>query len=609
MRHFSIVALLVCCVVFCQAQTGVLVGTVKDKGTQALLIGATIVVEETNPLIGVSSDANGEYRLTAPTGSYTIRATLVGYKELKKYNVVLTSGNTSVINFELEEEATALEEIVVRAGPTAAVATFESPLSIQSLTTEEIKANPGGNFDISRVIQTLPGVGSSIGGVRNDILIRGGAPNENVFYLDGIEIPVINHFTTQGSSGGPQGILNVSFIEDVTLSTSAFHARYDNALSSVFQFKQRDGNTERIQGNIRLSGTELAATFDGPLSPKTTFLASARRSYLQLFFALIDLPIRPNYWDFQFKVTHRFNSRTTLTALGVGAIDEFSFAVPEESTPAKEFVIRSNPIINQNNYTVGLSLRRLIEKGYVNIALSRNYFNNRLDKFEDGQTGNESLRTLEANSDEIENKLRLDVNRSLNDWKFAFGAMAQYVQFRNDFFNVFRRQLEDENGDVIQPGLVLDYNASIDFAKYGAFVQVTRAFFNNRLSLSGGLRTDVNTFLDDGMNPLETLSPRVSLSYALADQWNVNASVGRYYKLPVYTVLGFRDDAGNFVNRNNDYIRSDHYVAGLEFLPKESLRFTLEGFYKDYAQYPVSLLRGISLANDGSQFTRWAMNL
>ncbi|GCC51569.1 TonB-dependent receptor [Chryseotalea sanaruensis] len=585
------------------AQSGTISGKIKDANTQEALIGVSVVIEGSNPIIGTSSDIEGNYKLTAPTGSYTLKATFVGYREVKKYNVVLTSGNIAIINFELQEELTTLNEIVVKAGKTAAVATLETPLSIQKLSTEEIKSNPGGNFDISRVIQSLPGVGGGTGGtVRNDIIIRGGAPNENVFYLDGIEVPIINHFTTQGSSGGPQGILNVSFIEDVTLSTSAFNARYDNPLSSVFQFKQRDGNSERIQGNIRLSGTELATTFDGPISSKTTFLASARRSYLQAFFKLIDLPIRPSYWDFQYKVTHKFNAKTSLTAIGIGAIDEFSFAVPKESTPEKEYTLRSNPFINQNSYTLGFALKHLLNNGYLNVSVSRNYLDNRLDKFEDGNNGDESLRTLKTRSDEIENKLRIDVNKSIGAWKYAYGAMFQYVQFKNDVFSVLQKELRDESDNLIQPQILLDFNTELDFLKYGAFFQTTRSFFNNRFSVSGGVRTDMNSFTDDGNNPLETLSPRVSLSYAINNQWNVNASVGSYYKIPIYTVLGYQNTQGDYINRSNKYIQSDHYVGGVEFLPNESLRFTLEGFYKSYSNYPVSISRGISLANEGASF-------
>ena len=236
-----------------RAQFASITGNVKDRATQEVLVGVSVILENTDPLVGATTDADGRFRLDALPGSYNLTATFVGYKAQTKFNVVLTTGNVSTINFELEEEQATLGEVVIEGRRSADVATIETPLSIQRLTTEEIKSNPGGNFDISRVIQALPGVGGATGvaGFRNDIIIRGGAPNENVYYLDGIEVPVINHFVTQGSAGGPQGILNVSFIEDVTLSTSAFDSRYDNVLSSVLQFQQKDGNPERLQGNFR----------------------------------------------------------------------------------------------------------------------------------------------------------------------------------------------------------------------------------------------------------------------------------------------------------------------------------------------------------------------
>lgn len=570
------------------AQTGVISGVVKDRNTQETLIGVTIVLEGTDPLVGTATDENGAYRLTAPTGNYTVRATSIGYVEQRKFNIVLSSGNSSTVNFELEELSSTLNEVVVSAARSAAASTIDNPLSIQKLSTEEIRSNPGGNFDVSRVIQSLPGVSTSPGGTRNDIIIRGGAPNENVFYLDGIEVPVINHFSTQGGSGGPQGILNVSFIDDVTINTSAFGAKYDNALSSVFQFTQREGSSERLQGNVRLSGTELATTLEGPLGSKTTFLASARRSYLQYFFQLIDLPIRPSYWDFQYKIVHKFNSKTSLTAIGIGAIDDFSFAVPKKSSPEKEYVLRSNPIINQNSYTIGFSLKHLLNKGFMNVALSRNYFNNRLDKFEDGNP--DSTRTLKSVSHEIENKLRFDLTKNVKGFKYSVGASAQYVQYDNNFFS------------QLPSSFIIQYNTDLDFVKYGVFAQLTKTMFNDRLSASGGVRTDMNSFTDDGNDPLETLSPRLSLSYAIGKKWNINSSVGRYYKLPVYTILGFRDNSGTLVNQRSKYIQSDHFVAGIEYLPANDFRFTLEGFYKKYSSYPVSITRGISLANEGAEF-------
>lgn len=586
---------------------GSISGKVIDKLTQKTLTNTNVVLEATNK--GAITDSNGLFRIAGiPLGTYNIKFTAIGYKSETLYNIAINSGNENNVNVELEPTASTLKEVIVNSNKrTVKAATLETPLSVQRLTSEEIRANPGSNFDISKVIQTLPGVGGGVGGggFRNDIIIRGGGPGENVFYLDGIEVPVINHFQTQGSSGGPQGILNVSFIEDVKLSSSAFDARYDNALSSVFQFKQRTGNPNKIQGNVRLSASELAATFEGPLSTnkKTTFLASARRSYLQLLFSLIDLPIRPNYWDFQTKITHQIDKKTTLSFIGIGAIDEFSFAEIKKATPEKLYIINSNPIIKQNTYTVGLTLKRLLQNGFLNIALSRNSFNNKIKQFEDNKLQLPSQQTLSVNSNETENKLRIDVNKNINGWKIAYGGMLQLAEYNNTTFTVLRKELRDNSGAIIQPNVSINFTSPLNnFLKYGAFIQVSKRFFDNRLGVSGGLRTDMNSFTTDGNNPLQTLSPRISFSYVLADKWTANASIGSYYKIVPYTILGFADNNNNLVNKNSKYQKSDHYVAGIEYLPNDGLRFTVEGFYKNYNNVPVSLRNGISLANLGSDF-------
>lgn len=585
------------------AQTnGIIRGNIKDKNTQELIIGATVVIEGTTN--GVSSDADGNYKLTIPVGTYRIKVSYIGYIALVKENIIVTSGNDQIVNFEIEQVASDLKEVVIGfdKGKSAVATDMVTPLSVQQLTTEEIKSNPGGNYDVSKVIQTLPGVGgSSSAAARNDIIIRGGAPNENVYYLDGIEIPVLNHFQTQGSSGGATGILNVSFIEDVKLSSSAFDARYDNALASTFIIKQREGNPEKLSGNFRLSGTEVAATLEGPLSKKTNFLASARRSYLQYLFAAIDLPIRPNFWDFQYKVTHKFNKKTTLTALGLGAIDEFSFATPKESSPENIYILRSLPYINQWNYTVGFNLKRLINKGFMNFSASRNMFNNALDKFEDDKKI-ESLRTFKLRSQEIENKFRWDINKYNNGWKLGAGLMAQYVKYNTQLFSQVTNEVRDSNGALLIPAVKVNFNSAIEFFKYGAFGSLSRNMLNEKLLVSFGVRTDMNTFLSNGNNPLKTLSPRLSAAYHLTKKMDLTASFGRYNKIPTYTTMGYRDANNILANKSMEYIHSDHYVVGAQYLPNQSLRFTLEGFYKKYGNYPVSEVNGISLANQGGDF-------
>ena len=586
---------------------GRLSGKVVDRTTQQPLAGISVSLQDS--VRATMTDSSGIFSFSGlEVKSYSILFTGTGYKPQAYYNIVISAGNETNLNIELEPAITSLSEVVIRSSRrTAAAATIESPLSVQRLTTEEIRSNPGGNFDISKVIQTLPGVGGGVGGggFRNDIIIRGGAPNENVFYLDGIEIPVINHFQTQGSSGGPQGILNVSFIEDVRLSSSAFEARYDNALSSVFQFRQRTGNPNRVQGNIRLSATDLSATLEGPVSrnKKTTFLASARRSYLQLLFSLIDLPIRPNYWDFQTKITHQLNEKTTLSLIGIGAIDAFRFAKLKEATAEKLYVLNSNPFINQWNYTAGINLKKLVKDGYVNLALSRNSFDNDIQQYQDNETMLPQEKTLSYQSRETENKLRLDVNKYRNGWKWAYGVSIQLAEYQNNTFNVLRRELKDDSGTIIQPAESINFSSPLkNFWRMGGFVQVSRRFFDSRLGVSAGLRSDMNSFTTKGMQPLETFSPRLSLSYVLAEKWTLNASVGRYFKIPPYTILGFANNNQELVNKNSLYLRSDHYVTGIEFLPSNRLRFTAEVFYKSYANVAVSVRNGISLSNLGSDF-------
>ena len=583
--------------------TGSISGTVVDRNTQKPVPGVSVSLMPATT--GSSTDSLGRFRISGINpGSYSLVLTAIGYADKTLANLVITSGNENNLSIELDPAGTSLSEVIVSGKRATVRATsLESPLSIQRLTTEEIKANPGGNFDISRVIQSLPGVGGGVGGggFRNDIIIRGGAPSENVFYLDGIEVPLINHFGTQGSGGGPQGILNVSFIEDVKLSSSAFDARYDNALSSVFQFKQKNGNPNRLQGNIRLSATELAATFDGPISPKTTFLASARRSYLQLLFQALDLPIRPNYWDFQFKTNTRINDKTSFQVLGIGAIDEFRFAAPKEATPEKLYAVNSSPLINQWNYTIGASLKRLTDRGFWTLSLSRNTLNNRADKYENNEEPSEDSRTFRINSQETENKLRFDQTVSINKWKISYGASVQYAQFSNDFYQLFRPALTDEQGNEIQPAEELNTDTRLNFLRYGAFVQTGRRVWEDRLAISAGMRVDGNSASNSVSNPFKQWSPRISASLALAANWNFSASYGLYYRLPSYTQLAFEYSQTGRSNPG-DYIRSRHLVAGFEWLPSNSTRFTLEGFYKKYSNYPVSILDGISLANKGTEF-------
>lgn len=577
---------------FAFQSTGTLSGYIKDAKTGESIPGATILVVELEK--GAISDANGFYTLEAlPTNTFTLRVSFIGYETQSRFNVVIRSGGNPDLNFELKESTEELGEVVVVANPFQKIE--ETPLSIQKLSREEIATYPGGNNDIAKVVQSLPGVSGSIGGFRNDIIIRGGAPNENVYYLDGIEIPNINHFATQGSAGGPVGLLNVSFFEGVTLSTSAFGAQYDNVLSGVLQFDQRDGNNRDFRTNFRLSSSESALTVEGPLfkgdkeASNTSFIASARRSYLQFLFQAIGLPFLPDYWDYQYKLTHTIDKYNEITVTGVGSVDNFTINVPEEYDPEQQATLDRVPIIKQQTNTIGATWTSRYKdgSGYIQTSLSNNFLDNDFQQYEDNV--NQTGLYLQNISREAETKLRVNQTRFKGNWTLVSTLTLQSVLYRNNSIDVVNSN---------------SFENEISFGKFGASFQASTSTLNDRLDLSFGLRSDANSFTDTGYDFWRTLSPRASASYTLdrGQKWSLNGSIGRYFKIPPYTILGFLGNTG-LLNQDSEYIRSDHAVLGVEFLVTPSARFTLEGFYKKYANYPVSLVNGVSLANLGGDFS------
>lgn len=572
--------------------TGVLTGRILDNQSQQPLGGATVLLDGT--IFGVVSNSDGYFILeNIPSKTYNLSVSFLGYETETLFNVIVKSVGNIPLLFELEEVADILDEVVIVRSPFRS--SSETPLSTQTFSAVEIETYPGGNNDITKVVQSMPGISPSIGGFRNDIIIRGGAPNETVYYLDGIEIPNINHFSTQGSAGGPVGMINVSFVRDVTLSSSAFGAEYDNPLSGVLSFEQREGNPTNFSGNFRFGASEAALTLEGPLlrkdktkPSKTTFLFSLRRSYLQFLFELIGLPIRPDYWDYQWKIKHEIDAYNSLTFLGIGAIDDFSVKKPEEFDAEQQATLEQVPIIDQRSTTVGLSWKRNYKNGngFMTTVLSTNRLENIFSRYQNSIDKTGIL--FQNDSYEWETKLRFQATQYLNEWKWSTGFNIQNSKYQNKTrFLLYN----------------LEYNTDLSFAKYGLFVKGSRKFFNDRFNFSIGIRSDADTF-SFGSNIIDNISPRLAFSYALTEnqQLKFNGSIGRYFKIPTYTMLGFQDQQSNFVNQNASYTRSDHFVAGLEYNLTSSSRFTVEGFFKNYAYYPVSLIDGVSLANKGGGF-------
>jgi hypothetical protein len=597
MRSTILFLLLVTLFNFSYSQSGVLKGYVKDATSNEEIPFANVFVEQLNS--GVATDFDGffEFKDMKP-GLYTIKCSFVGYESKTFAEINVNPNKPTILNIKLIESSTSLDVVEITASPFQK--SEESPVSKRSISATEIYRNPGGNRDISKVIQSLPGVASTVS-FRNDIIIRGGAPNENRFYLDGIEIPNINHFATQGSSGGPVGMINVNFVREVDLYSGAFPANRGNALSSVMEFKQIDGNPDRIASSLTVGSSDFGITLDGPINDKTTFVFSARRSYLQLLFSAIGLPFLPTYNDLQFKAKTKLNDKNQITIIGLGAIDDFvlNTGINDNETDP-ELIERNNyilgyiPVTTQWNYAVGMNWTHFKEKSFQNFILSRNHLNNRSVKYKDNVETNENL-LQDYLSEEIETKFRFENTMRNNGWKLNFGTGLETVTYKN---NTFQKIIFQNSPDT------LDFNSELNFIKTSLFGQISKKAFDNKIIASFGLRTDQNSYSKQMSNPLKQLSPRFSLAYALGEKSSLNFNIGQYFQLPAYTVMGYRNNNNELINKENEitYINNKHLVFGIETNPGNFSKLTLEGFYKKYDNYPFLLKDSISLANLGGDF-------
>lgn len=597
MKRILLLLLLLQSFIIASQNLGEISGKIIDSKTREVVPFVNVLVYGTS--IGVASDEEGNFKImNVPLGYNKLQVSFIGYELLITDEYLVTKDNSPYITVVLNENLTKLKEVEVKAS--LFKKSLESPLSLQSLGVAEIEKNPGGNRDILKVIQSFPGVASNPG-FRNDIIIRGGATSENKFYLDGIEVPVINHFQTQGATGGPVGIMNADLIRKVDFYSSAFPANRGNTLSSVIEFTQKVGNQASLNTRATLGTSDAGITLDGPIGDKTTFMFSVRQSYLKFLFKLIKLPFLPTYNDFQLNVKSELSKNSELSIIALGAIDDFELnkTVNEgeedlETIKRNKVILNTVPVNSQWNYTVGASYKYFAENATHLVVLSRNELKNKAVKYFMNEEVAPNL-LLNYNSKEIETKFRYELNLSVESgYKVNLGTNLETATYKNDTY----RKVANTQG-VFED----TFNSEIDFIKYGVFGQVSKEYLNNKLGVSFGFRLDGIDYNSEMKNLLNQFSPRISLSYLLNDKWSINTSIGRYYQLPSYTVLGFKNNLGEFVNKKGlKYIQSDHLVGGLSYKPDTSSKITFEGFYKSYRNYPFSVRDQISLANLGDDF-------
>ena len=515
-------------------------GTVIEKNSRQPLEFINVMILGLNK--GGVTNAEGHFTIEqVPPGIYRLQATAIGYKSVTTPEYILSTKDLN-ISIEMEENLTELAGITVTASPFRR--DLESPVSLRIIGLQEIEKSPGANRDISRIVQSYPGVAFSPIGYRNDLIVRGGSPSENRFYLDGVEIPNINHFSTQGASGGPVGILNADLIREVNFYTGAFPTDRGNALSSVLDFKLRDGDMEHNSVKATLGASEVSLASNGHIGKKTSYLVSIRQSYLQFLFDMLDLPFLPTFTDAQFKLKTRFNEQNELTVLGLGGIDNMRLNTKADSED-NEYILSYLPKIKQETFTLGAVYRHYAGAHVQSVVVSHSYLNNRNTKYRQNDESIPENLMLRLRSTEQETKFRFENNSSFRNWKVNLGLNLDYSQYTNTTFQkAYTNQAQ-----------TFDYHTYLGMMRWGLFGTISYSSMDERFTASLGLRADANNYSSAMKSLSDQLSPRISLSYQLADHWFLSGNAGLYYQLPPYTALGFKDLSStykcNFLGADN----------------------------------------------------------
>ena len=547
---------------------GAIEGRVFDRATEQPVIGASVEVVGTR--FGAVTRTGGAFTLSLPAGTYSLRISSIGYEPSVRTDIVVTPVRPVSVEVDLVERAVETGEVVVR--PDYFADRTATATSTRELGNEEIRRLPGGFEDVVRAISALPGV-AQVSNARNDLLVRGGGPSENLYLIDGVEVPNINHFGTQGSGGGPLSYINLDFVDDISFSTGGFPAPYGDRASSVLDIDLRDGRSDRFGGKATLSATQFGINVEGPLGEDAEILGSARRSYLDLIFRAAGLSFVPEYWDFLTKVSWRPSQTDRVSLMSIGAIDR----VRTFNRDAEERFKNSRILDNSQDQIIGgVNWRHLFGSGYLSTTLGVTSVDYRFRQTDS------LLQPVFANiASERELSARFDASVALDpSTEVSAGVQGRGIDFAAEIF-------------MQRMGETFDVAPEDRFYKAGAYAQVVHRF-GDAATATLGARADYFSGIETTVVP----SIRGSFSVGLDELSRATLALGRYHQAPSYVWL-----VGDPANRALEQIRADVAVVGIDRLIEDDLRVSLEGYYKRYDDYPTAVDRPyLVLANVGADF-------
>jgi hypothetical protein len=588
-------------------QTGTITGYVSDAKTGEALIGVNLQVVEL-PNMGTTTDVNGRFKLSAPVNSYSIKASYIGYQTIIKTDIIVTTGGETHVVIKMSEAAMELNQVTITPDFFDKAA-IENNLSTVVLGSEEIRRSPGSDQDFQRILQAMPGVSFS-DDQSNELLVRGGAPDENLTIMDHMEIYSTNHYPNQFNSGGPISMVNVDLIQDVQFSTGGFISKYGDKSSAVIDLTTREGTRDQsLTGNANLTMAGYGTVLEGGINGgQGSWIISARKSYLDLIAGSFGLTAIPIYYDLQSKVVYDLSSIHKLSFSGIYGNDKINITgQPQITNTALSGKSDSIDVTNigdkQYEYAAGVTLESTWSDKFLSIiTISKNDYN--YDEYEtdsftkrnygsDGKVFSTNILSNRnigiQNDDNGESTLNTEfIWNSDKTNEFDFGGAMKFINFKaieSADADTARYNLNGSgfNTIVVLPASSINYNFIFpDYYQEYGYINDKITLFNERLTANLGLRYDYFSYNRDG-----NVSPRFSISYSVIPHiTTLSLATGKYYETP--PLPDFIDSYQTGINRYLQSSLADHYVFGVDQILAEGLDFNVEAYYKKYSAIPVA---------------------
>ncbi len=546
-------------------------GRVVDQDSKTPIIGASVVIVGTDPIMGASTDLDGNFRIEkVPVGRIDLQVSYLGYEKKTIPNIVVGSGKEAIINVEIVESIVKLDDITVKAQKRKQEALNEMAMvSAKVFTVEETKRYAGTLNDPARMVAAFAGVTSDPSG-NNDIVVRGNSARGILWRLEGVEIPNPNHFANEGYSGGPINALNSAMLANSDFFSGAFAPEYGNAYSGVFDMKLRSGNNEKREYSFSGGVLGFDGTIEGPFKKGYggSYLINYRYSSLAVLdnLGLVNFFGIPKYQDLSFKFNMPTSNAGTFTLFGLGglsSIDQKDFDDTNEDYVLRTSYFEANLGVAGLTHTYQVDDKTYI-KNIVSVSGTQNHnLYNRRD-----MDGNLYL----SYNDKFVNS-NLKFSSCINSKLSASHRIKAGVIYTDLHYTDFAEDDEDMD-HVLTPMLDSKGRAGL----FQAYVN-WKYRLTDDVTMVSGLH-----YMHFLLNNSKSLEPRLGMQYKLNPQQSFSLGFGIHSKvenLSTYNAIVLNNQGDiTHPNRNLQLAKAMHFVAGYQHQFTQNLHLKAEIYYQ-----------------------------